>query len=64
MTALIGLALVIVGALISRGMYRLGMAAGIRLGYGYGHNDATAAARRLVAERVAELNSGESNHGN
>jgi hypothetical protein len=51
------LTLVVVGAWLTRSVYRLGLTAGVRLGYGMGHNDATAAARRLVAERVEQLGS-------
>lgn len=56
MTApLIALGLVVIGALVTHITYRLGMTAGVRLGYGIGHAEATNAARRLVAERIAQM---------
>jgi hypothetical protein len=58
MTEVLGaLALVMCGAWLTRSVYQFGMTAGVRLGYGMGHNDATAAARRLVAERIEQLGS-------
>lgn len=55
MTALIGLALILVGAFLTRSVYRMGLTAGVRLGYGEGQRDAYANARRLLAERVEQM---------
>lgn len=54
-SALTALALILVGALITRSVYRMGLAAGVRLGYGEGRNAAFAEARRLLTERIDEL---------
>jgi hypothetical protein len=60
---LAALALLVAGALITRSVYRLGLTAGIRLGYGAGRGDAFAEARRLIQQSAAAVDNGGQGNG-